>query len=109
MGLAVKGSKIQQTMIPDGALEDNVSTTNTTVHVGKDWTMDGEAQVELKGAEGIEFRDDLLEQAPEKVEQYLADYFAFGHADAEVSQVAQSPDTSRDFLPTVCLESALAG
>jgi hypothetical protein len=100
LGLAVKGSKIQEAMIPAGLPEDNVSTTNATLQVAKDWTTEGDSQVDLKGAEAIDFRDDLLEEAPEKLERRLTDYFAFGHSDAEVSHVAH-PDLKDSSQPFV--------
>ena len=37
-GLAVKGSKVQETVIPAGTVDDNVSTGKTTMHIAKDWT-----------------------------------------------------------------------
>jgi hypothetical protein len=100
LGLAVKGSKIQEATIPAGAPEDNVSTTSATLQVAKDWITEGDSQVELKGAEAIDFRDDLLEEAPEKLEQRLTDYFAFGHSDAEVSHVVHPDlkDSSQPFI-----------
>ena len=76
LGLAVKGSKIQEAAIPPGTPDDNVSTTNATLKVAMDWTTEGDSQVELKGAEAIDFRDDLLEESPEKLDQYLIDYFS---------------------------------
>ena len=54
----------------------------------------------LKGAEAIDFRDDLLEEAPEKTEQRLTDYFAFGHSDAEVSHIVH-PDLKDSSQPFV--------
>ena len=39
----------------------------------------------MKGAEAIDFRDDLLDDAPDKLDEFLTDYFAFGNSDAEVS------------------------
>ena len=96
----MKGSKIQEATIPDGSPDDNLSSTKATVQVAKDWTAEGDAEVELKGAEAIEFRDDLLEEAPEKVEQRLTDFFAYGHSDAEVSQIVHPDfqDSSQPFV-----------
>lgn len=87
LGLAVKGSKIQQAPIPDGSIDDNQSVAKTTVQVAKDWMTEGDSEFELKGAEAIEFRDDLLQEAPEKIEKRLTDYFGFGLSDPEVSHV----------------------
>ncbi len=100
LGLAVKGSKIQEAMIPPGTPEDNVSTTTASLQIAKDWTTEGDTQVDLKGIEAIDFRDDLLDEAPEKLEQYLTDYFAFGHADAGVSSVVH-PELKDSSLPFI--------
>ena len=100
MGLAVKGSKVQEATIPTGTPDDNVSVTKTTVQVAKDWTAEGESEINLKGAEAIDFRDDLLEESPEKTEQRLTDYFAFGHSDAEVSHI-EHPDLKDSSQPFI--------
>jgi hypothetical protein len=88
LGLAVKGNKIQEAPIPAGSPDDNLSTTKVAVQVRKDWTAEGDAEVDLKGAEAIEFRDELIGQAPDKTEKFMTDFFAYGHSDAEVSQIA---------------------
>jgi hypothetical protein len=99
-GLAVKGSKVQEAVIPAGAVDDNVSTGKTTMHVAKDWTAEGDSEIDLKGAEAIEFRADLLEEAPGKLEQRLTDIFAYGNSDAEITQLAHPEfrDSSQPFL-----------
>ena len=66
-GLAVKGSKVQETAIPAGTADDNVSTGKTTMHIAKDWTSEGDTEIDLKGAEAIEFRADLMETAPAEI------------------------------------------
>ena len=86
-GLAIKGSKIQDAMIPVGAMEDNVSTSTSTMKVGKDWSMEGDEQAEMKGAEAIDFRAELVNESPEKVERMLTDIFAYGRSEAEVSNI----------------------
>jgi hypothetical protein len=100
LGMAVKGSKVQESMIPAGSPDDNVSTTSATIRVAKDWTTEGDSSLDLKGVEAIDFRDGLLEEAPEKLERDLTDYFAFGHADAEVSGVVHPDlkDSSQPFI-----------
>ena len=100
LGLAVKGSKVQEAIIPSGTPDDNVSMEKTTMRISKDWTTEGDTEMELKGAEAIEFRDDLLEEAPAKLEQRLNDIFAFGNSDAEVSQVVHPEfgDSSQPFV-----------
>jgi hypothetical protein len=99
-GLAVKGTKIQEAAIPAGTTDDNVSTVKTTMRVAKDWTTEGDTEIDLKGAEAIEFRGDLMETAPEKLEQRLTDFFAYGNSDAEVTQIAHPEfrDTSQPFV-----------
>ena len=100
MGLAVKGSKIQQATIQGGTPDDNVSSTKVTVRVAKDWTAEGDTEVELKGAEAIELRDELIDESPDKVEKFMTDFFANGHSDAEVTQVVH-PDFHDSSQPLV--------
>ena len=99
-GLAVKGSKVQEAPIPAGAVDDNVSAGKTAMRVAKDWTTEGDSEIDLKGAEAIEFRADLLEETPEKLEQRLTDIFAYGNSDAEVTQIAHPEfrDSSQPFV-----------
>jgi len=99
-GLAIKGNKIQEADIPAGTVDENVSNLKVNMHVGKDWGMEGDEEVELKGAEAIEFRDDLIDEAPEKLEQRLDDYFAFGHSEPEITKVTHPEfrDSLQPFL-----------
>jgi Domain of Unknown Function with PDB structure (DUF3857)/Transglutaminase-like superfamily len=99
-GLAVKGSKVQDASIPPGTAEENVSTQKVTMRVAKDWSFDGDEEVEMKGAEAIEFRADLMRESPEKLEKRLADMFTNGIADAEVSQIVHPDlrDSSQPFV-----------
>ena len=108
-GLAVKGSKVQETVIPAGTLDDNVSTEKWTMHIAKDWTVEGDSEFALKGAEAIEFRGDLLEEAPQKLEQRLTDIFAYGNSDAEVTQIAHPEfrDSSQPFVLKAHLQEKL--
>jgi transglutaminase-like putative cysteine protease len=100
MGLAVKGSKVQEAAIPAGTPEDNLSVTKVSLQVGRDWKAEGDAEIDLKGIEAIDFRGDLLEESPEKVEQRLTDYFGYGHADSIVSNIAHPDihDSSQQFV-----------
>jgi uncharacterized protein DUF3857 len=109
-GLAVKGSKVQQAAIPAGTVDDNVSSGKVTMHVGKDWTAEGDSEIELKGAEAIEFRADLMETAPEKLEQRLTDFFAYGSSDAEVTQIVHPEfrDSSQPFALKAHLREKLS-
>jgi hypothetical protein len=109
-GLAVKGSRVQDAVIPAGAVDDNVSTGKTTMHVAKDWTAEGDSEIELKGAEAIEFRADLLEEAAGKLEQRLTDIFAYGNSDAEITRLAHPEfrDSSQPFLLKAHLREKLS-
>jgi hypothetical protein len=100
VGLAVKGSKVQEVPIPSGTPEDNLSVTKLSFKVDHDWDFEGEAQLELKGAEAIDYRGDLMDEAPDKLEQRLTDYLGFGHADATVSQITH-PDLKDSSQPFV--------
>ena len=86
-GLEVKGSKIQQAPIPTGTIDDNVSTTKSALQISKDWTIEGDQEVDFTGAEAIAFRSDLMDEAQDKLDKNLTDYFSHGMADAEVSNV----------------------
>ncbi len=109
-GMAVKGSKVQETAIPAGTVDDNVSTGNVTMHIAKDWTAEGDSEFDLKGAEAIELRADLLEEAPEKLDQRLTDIFTNGNSDAEVTQIAHPEfrDSSQPFLLKAHLREKLS-
>jgi hypothetical protein len=100
LGLAVKGSKVQEAAIPAGTLDDNLSTANATMHVAKDWSTEGDTEIALKGAEAIEFRADLMGTAPEKLDQRLTDIFANGNSEAEVTQITHPEfrDSSQPFV-----------
>ncbi len=108
-GLAVKGSKVQETAIPAGTADDNVSTGKTTMRVAKDWAAEGDSEIDLKGAEAMEFRGDLLGESPEKLEKRLGDFFAYGNADAEVTQITHPDirDSSQPFLLKAHLKQKL--
>jgi len=99
-GLAVKGSKVQEAAIPAGTPDDNLSVTKISLQVGGDWKAEGDAEINLKGTEAINFRGDLLEESPERMEQYLTDYFGYGRADAVVSNISHPDirDSSQAFV-----------
>lgn len=109
LGLIVKGSKIQEAPIPSGSPDANVSTTSATFKIAKDWTTEGDSLVAVKGTEAIDFRDDLLDEPPEKLEQYLTDYFAYGHSDAEVTDLShpELKDSSQPFFLKAHLKDKL--
>jgi hypothetical protein len=109
-GLAVKGSKVQDASIPAGTADDNVSTQKVTMRVAKDWSFDGDEEVEMKGAEAIEFRADLMQESPEKLEKRLTDMFTNGIADAEVSQIVHPDlrDSSQPFVLKAHLQEKMA-
>jgi hypothetical protein len=86
-GLVVKGSKIQEAMIPAGTEDDNLSTIKVGMQISKDWAAEGDEEVQMKGAEAIDFRSDLLDETQEKLERKLTDYFALGFSDPEITKV----------------------
>jgi hypothetical protein len=108
-GLAVKGTKVQEAVIPAGMPEDNLSVTKISLQVGRDWKAEGDAEIDLKGTEAIGFRGDLLEESPEKMERRLTDYFGYGHADAVVSNIAHPDirDSSQQFVIKAHLQQKL--
>ena len=108
-GLAVKGSKVQEAAIPAGTPDDNLSVTKISLQVGGDWKVEGDAEINLKGTEAINFRGDLLEESPERMEQYLTDYFGYGRADAVVSNISHPDirDSSQAFVLKAHLKQKL--
>src|SRR6266403_1673893 len=108
-GLVVKGSKVQEAVIPAGTAEDNLSVTRISFEVSRDWKTEGDAEINLKGNEAIGLRGDLLEESPEKVERFLTDYFGYGHADAIVSNIAHPDirDSSQAFVLKAHLKQKL--
>ena len=108
-GLAVKGSKVQEAVIPAGTADDNLSVTKISFEVSRDWKTEGDAEINLKGNEAIGLRGDLLEESPEKVERFLTDYFGYGHADAVVSNIAHPDirDSSQAFVLKAHLKQQL--
>jgi hypothetical protein len=108
-GLVVKGSKVQEAVIPAGTAEDNLSVTRISFEVSRDWKTEGDAEINLKGNEAIGLRGDLLEESPEKVERFLTDYFGYGHADAVVSNIAHPDirDSSQAFVLKAHLKQKL--
>jgi hypothetical protein len=87
LGLAIKGNKIQDALLPAGTVDENVSTATSTIEVGKDWSLEGDEETDMKGAEAIDFRSMLGNEEPEKLERTLTDIFAYGRSDAEVSKI----------------------
>jgi Domain of Unknown Function with PDB structure (DUF3857)/Transglutaminase-like superfamily len=108
-GLAVKGTKVLEAVIPPGTAEENLSVTKISFNVSRDWQTEGDAEINLKGNEAIGFRGDLLEDPPEKVERFLTDYFGYGHADAAVSNIAHPDirDSSQAFVLKAHLKQKL--
>lgn len=99
-GMAVKGTKVQDVQVPVGVPEDNVSASKFSMQLDSDWNAEGDAEVDLKGAEAIDFRSDLMDQTPDKAEQHLTEYFGLGHGDAVVSGVTH-PDFRDTSQPLV--------
>jgi hypothetical protein len=79
------------------------------MRIGPDWTAEGDTEIDLKGAEAIEFRADLMDEAPEKLEKRLTDLFAYGNSDAEVTQVKHPEfrDSSQPFVLKAHLKEKL--
>jgi hypothetical protein len=99
-GLAVKGTKIQEAAIPAGTADDNVSSGKATMQVGKDWSLEGDEQLEMKGADAIALRGDLLQEAPEKLDKRLSEMFGYSSSEAEVTQISHPEfrDSSQPLL-----------
>lgn len=108
-GLEVKGNKVQEAPIPAGTVDDNASTTKSALQISKDWTIEGDQEVDFAGAEAIEFRADLMDEAPDKLSKSLTDYFAHGMADAEVTKVAHPEfrDSSQPLVLKAHLKATL--
>jgi hypothetical protein len=108
-GLAVKGTKIQEAAIPAGTMDDNISSVKSALRVAKDWTFEGDEEVDFTGAEAIEFRADLMDESPEKAEQRLTDYFARGNSDTEVTKIAHPEfrDSSQPLVLKAHLKATL--
>ena len=104
-GLLLKGTKLQQVQIPGGAPEDNQLVAKVAIQLSPDWTLHGDEEVDFKGAEAIDFRAELLREAPEKLDDRLTDYFAHGEAEATVSDIAH-PDL-RDSTQAFVLKAKL--
>ncbi|HVA94642.1 MAG TPA: DUF3857 domain-containing protein [Candidatus Dormibacteraeota bacterium] len=100
LGLAVKGNNIQEAPIPEGSMDENISSEKTVMHVAKDWTAEGDEEIDMKGSEAIDFRADLMDESPDKVERRLTDYFAGGHSDSAVTQITHPDfrDSSQPFV-----------
>jgi hypothetical protein len=109
-GLAVKGNKIQDAQIPAGSQDDNLSVTKVSLQVSPDWKAEGEVEVDMKGAEAIRFRSDLIDESPEKVEERLSDYFTYGHSDASVSAIVHPSfrDSSQPMVLKAHLQASLS-
>ncbi len=99
-GMVVKGTKVQDVEIPAGSPDDNVSASKFSLQLSPDWKVEGDAEVDLKGAEAIDFRSDLMDETPDKAEQRLTDYFGLGRGDAVVSGVTH-PDFRDTAQPLV--------
>ena len=108
-GLAIKGSKIQDAVIPAGTVDLNVSTVTSAMQISKDWTLEGDLETDMKGAEAIDFRAELGSEAPEKLERRLADLFAYGRSDAEVTKISHPEfrDSSQPFVLKAHLKERL--
>jgi hypothetical protein len=87
-------------MLPAGTVDENVSTATSTMQVDKDWSLEGDEETEMKGAEAIDFRSMLVNEAPEKLERTLTDMLAYGRSDAEISKI-EHPEFRDSSQPVV--------
>jgi hypothetical protein len=99
-GMVVKGTKVQDVQIPQGSPDDNVSASKFSLQLSPDWKVEGDAELDLKGAEAIGVRSNLIDETPDKAEQRLTDYFGLGRGDAVVSGVTH-PDLRDTSQPLV--------
>jgi hypothetical protein len=104
-GFLLKGTKMQPVQIPAGVPEDNQLVSKLTIQLSPDWKIQGDEEMDLKGAEALDFRGELLRQAPEKLNDRLTDYFAHGEAEAAVSDIVH-PDL-RDSTQAFVLKAKL--
>ena len=109
-GMAVKGTKVQDVQIPAGSPDDNVSASKFSLQLSSDWKAEGDAEVDLKGTEAIDFRSDLMDETPDKAEQRLTDYFGLGRGDAVVSGVTHPDfrDTSQPLVVKAHVQHTVA-
>src|SRR4029077_5888026 len=49
LGMAVKGTKLQEAPIPAASVDQNVSASKFSFQLSSDWKADGDAEVSLKG------------------------------------------------------------
>ena len=97
LSMAVKGTKLHEAPIPPGSVDDNVSVSKFSLQLSSNWKAEGDAEVNLKGADAMNLRDELIGQSPAKIDERLHDYLGFGHGDATVSNltVPDVRDTSQ--------------
>jgi hypothetical protein len=109
-GMVVKGTKVQNVEIPAGLPEDNVSASQYSLQLSSDWRAEGDAELNLKGAEAIDFRSDLIDKTPDKAEQRLSDYFGLGRGDAVISGVTHPDfrDTSQPLVVKAHVQHSVA-
>jgi hypothetical protein len=109
-GMAIEGSKLVPTMIPLGSPEENISASKFTTKLGADWSAEGDVEVNLTGTPAMEVRDLLGDEAPEKADQSLTDYFGFGSGDAVVSNLEHPDfkDTSQEVILKAHVQDRIA-
>jgi hypothetical protein len=109
-GMLLKGSKIQPVQIPATSPEDNQRVSKLAVQLSPDWKIQGDEEMDIKGAEAIDFRDTLLRLAPEKLNDHLTDYFAHDEADAVVSDIVHPDlkDSTQALVVKAKLQAKLA-
>jgi len=90
-GMVIKGSKLQQAVIPTGGPEDNLSSWKYDMKVGSNGKVEGDEEMDIKGVRAIDYRADYVRESPDKVQQTLNGYFGMGREDSVVSQLTH-PD-----------------
>ena len=110
LGMAVKGSKLQEAPIPAGVPDDNVSVSKFTLQLSSDLKASGDAEITLKGIDAMNLRGDLIGEQPAKVDERLTNFLGFGREDVVLSDLAVPDlrDTSQPFILKAHLQHAIA-
>jgi len=106
-GLVVKGNKIQEAPIPLGSLDDNTSASKYTLQIDNDGKIEGDAEVNLKGVDAMELKNDLIGEQNSKVQEVLTRYLSEGRG-ATVSNLAvpELQDSSQPLVLKARLQEA---
>ncbi len=110
LGMAVKGSKLQEAPIPAGVADDNLSVSKFTLQLSSDLKASGDAEISLKGIDAMNLRGDLIGEQPAKVDERLTNFLGFGREDVQLSDLAvpDLKDTSQPFVLKAHLQHTIA-